>query len=171
MTKALSSLRTRVVAVALCLALAAGMAWFAHKYFAVQLSELVARLWPPATTEQIETRRLHKISGWFSRDCGHVPRHGDADAAIACANDALRSGKRFYVSFDYVGIDSHGTSGLAMGADRKVYEVVTDDLRGGAVGALNIRDGNVNVDVIGCESAPVERTGFRANRFLTCRPE
>ena len=162
----------RIAAIVLiCAAVVAGSALFIHKYFALEYDAAVSSLWPPPTTRQIETRRLRKIAGWFSRDCGHVSYRGDADAAIACASEALKSGQRFYVSFDYIGVDSHGTSGLALDSQRKVYEVVTDELGGGAVGMVGTSGRVLNVSVVACEAAPVERSFYPANRFLTCHPE
>ncbi len=111
MTHYRSGWRKIAVIVLLCSVVVAGAAWFIDKYFALEFNALIARIRPVPTAQQIEIRRLRKIAGWFSRDCGHVPRHGDADPAIACAKDALNSGERFYVSFDYVGVDSRGTTG------------------------------------------------------------
>jgi|SRR5271165_649529 len=143
--------------------------WFIEKYFGIEAHAVAARLWPPATADQIEERQLHSIAGWFSADCGHVQHREDADRAIACAQGALKSGQRFYVAFDYVGLDSHGITGLARNSEGKVYEVVTDDLGRGAFGAVNrhVR----NVTVTRCEVAPTERTSYPANRYLTCFPE
>lgn len=149
----------------------AGSAWFIHKYFALEVNAVVVRIWPPPTPQQVEARRLRKIAGWFSRDCGHVAHRRDADAAIACATDALKSGRRFYVSFDYVGVDSHGTTGLALDSQRKVYEVVTDELGSGAFGGVGTSGRILSVNVIACDTTPVERSSYPANRFLTCHPE
>jgi hypothetical protein len=73
--------------------------WFTNKYFGIEAQALVARLWPPSTANQVEARQLHAIAGWFSIDCGHARHREDADHAIACAQDALKSRRRFYVAF------------------------------------------------------------------------
>jgi hypothetical protein len=96
----------------------------------------MTRLWPPSSANQVEARRLHAIAGWFSIDCGRVRHRENADHAIACAQDALKSRRRFYVAFDYVGMDSQGVTGLARNSELEVYEVRTDDLGRGALGAV-----------------------------------
>jgi hypothetical protein len=153
------------------LAVASGSVWFIKKYFLLEANALVMRIWPPPSTQQAEERQLRKIAGWFSRDCGHVPRHGDADAAIACANAAMKAGQRFYVSFDYVGLDSHGTTGLARDSQRRVYEVTADELGQGAFGSVATAGRVLNVTVTSCETAPIERTSYPANRYLTCHAD
>jgi hypothetical protein len=129
---------------------------------------MLVRIWPPPTTQQIEARQLRKIAGWFSLDCGHVPRHKDADPAIACAMNALRSHERFRVSFDYVGLDSHGTTGLAANSVGEVYEVTTDELGVGWAGAIATAGSLRNVTVTRCDRAPVEKMSYPANRLLSC---
>jgi hypothetical protein len=143
--------------------------WFIEKYFGIEAHAVAVWLWPPSTVDQIEARHLHTIAGWFSVNCGHVRHREDADHAIACEQGALKSGHRFYVEFDYVGLDSHGISGLARNSEGEVYEVVTDDLGRGAFGAVSrhVR----NVTVTRCEATPTEQTSNAANRYLTCFPE
>jgi hypothetical protein len=150
-------------------ALGGGSVWFINKYFGIEAGALVARLWPPSTAYQVEVRQLHTIAGWFSIDCGHVRHREDADHAIACAQGALKSGQRFFVAFDYVGVDSHGVTGLARNSEGEVYEVSTDDLGRGIFGTVSRHARTVTVTR--CEVAPTERTSYPANRYLTCFPE
>jgi hypothetical protein len=166
-----TSAKVRRLATALLafIALVGGSAWFINKYFGIEAQALVARLWPPSTANQVEARQLHAIAGWFSIDCGHVRHRDDADHAIACAQDALESRQRFYVAFDYVGVDSHGVIGLARNSEGEVYEVRTDDLGRGALGAVSRHARTATVTR--CEAAPTERTSYPANRYLTCFPE
>jgi hypothetical protein len=163
--------RTLLIGVSFLIALS-GSVWFTSKYFALEANAVtnvvIGKLWPRPTTQQVEIRKLRQLSGWFSRNCGHVRRHTDADAAIACALSSLKAGQRFYVSFDYVRIDSHGTIGLAADSNRTVYEVTTDDGRYEDKGEL--RNG-VNVSVIRCETPPIELTSDPRNRYLTCHPD
>lgn len=150
-------------------ALGGGSAWFINKYFGIEAQALVAPLWPPSTANQVEARQLQANAGWFSSDCGHVRHREDADHAIACAQDALKSRRRFYVAFDYVGVDSHGVTGLARNSKGEVYEVRTDDIGRCALGAVSRHERTVTVTR--CEMAPTERTSYPANRYLTCFPE
>ncbi len=144
--------------------------WFVNKYFWLEAHSLTERFWPPLTAEQVEHKQLRRIAGWFSLDCGHVRHRENADRAIACADEALKTGRRFYVSFDYVGIDSHGATGLAANSKHEVYEAVTDELGRGSLGyvgtAGTVRTTNVNR----CENPPVEQTSPPVNRYLTCHP-
>lgn len=156
--------------------------WFVNKYFWFEAHSLIARFWPLPTAEQVEQKQLRRIAGWFSLDCGHVRHREHADRAIACADEALKTGRRFYVSFDYVGIDSHGATGLAANWKHEVYEAVTDELGRGSLGYVGttgrfhcsafqllpctVRTTNVSR----CENPPVEQTSPPANRYLTCHP-
>jgi hypothetical protein len=143
-------------------------AWFVNTYFGIEVRALAMRLWPPPTAEQVENQHLRKIAGWFSLDCGHVRHHEDADRAIACAQRALRTGQRFYVAFDFVGLDSHGTTGVAVNAEGRVYEVNTDQLAGRASEPVPTTNPRIDVTVTRCEHTPIEQTSFRSNRYLTC---
>ena len=166
-----TSVKVRRLVIALLgfVALAGGSAWFINKYFGIEAEALATRVWPSPTTQQVEVCQLPKIAGWLSLDCGHV-RHGeDADPAIACAQGALKSGRRFYVAFEYVGVDSHGVTGLARNSEGEVYEVSTDELGRGAFGAVSRHARTVTVTR--CEVAPTERTSYPANRYLTCFPQ
>jgi len=143
-------------------------AWFVNKYFGIEARSAIAHIWPPPTTREVEARQLRRISGWFSVDCGHVPRHTDADPAIKCAMNALRSHERFRVSFDYMGLDSHGVTGLAANSAGEVYEITTDELGVGWGGAIATADRLRSVTVTRCDRAPVEETSYPANRLLSC---
>jgi hypothetical protein len=143
-------------------------AWFINKYFGIEAQALVAQLWPPPTAQQVEVHQLRKIAGWFSLDCGHVRHREDADHAIACAQGALKSGRQFYVTFDYVGFDSHGASGLAANSKGDVYEVDTDEMGGGWGGYVATTGIARTVTVMRCQKAPIEQTSHPANRNLTC---
>jgi hypothetical protein len=142
--------------------------WFVNKYFGIEARALPVRLWPPPTVDQDELRQLRKIAGWFSLDCGHVRRREDADRAIACVQGALRTGQQFYVAFDYVGLDSHGATGLASNPRTGVYEVDTDELGRGWGGYVATTGIVRTVTVTHCETAPIEQTSYPANRYLTC---
>jgi hypothetical protein len=168
-----TSVKVRRLAAALLafVALGGGSAWFINKYFGIEAQGLAARLWPPPTAQQVEVRQLRKIAGWFSLDCGHVRYRENADRAIACAQDALRARRRFYIAFDFRGIDSHGTTGLAATSEGAVYQVVTEQLTGGWGGYVR-NDGRVHKPIIVlCQKAPFERTEYPANRFLSCLAE
>jgi hypothetical protein len=92
--------RTRAVAL-LSFALVIGFSvWFVEKYFWLEAHSVIGRFWPPATVEQVERKKLRQIAGWFALDCGHVRYREDADPAISCALEAVKSGRRFYAAFD-----------------------------------------------------------------------
>jgi hypothetical protein len=164
-----AKMRHLAIAVLGFVALGGGSAWFINKYFGIEAESLAERLWPRPTAQQVEVRQLRKIAGWFSLECGHVRHREDADPAIACAQGALKSAQRFYVAFDYVGVDSRGITGLARNSEGQIYEVSTDDLGLGAFGAVSRR--RRTVTVTRCEAAPSERISYPANRYLTCFPE
>jgi hypothetical protein len=168
-----TSAKVRRLATALLafVALGGGSAWFIHKYFGIEAQGLAARLWPTTTAQQVEVRQLRKIAGWFSLDCGHVRYRENADRAIACAEDALRARRRFYIAFDSRGFDSHGTTGLAANSEGAVYEVVTGQLTG-VWGGYVRNDGRVHKPtIVLCQKAPFEQTSYPANRFLSCLAE
>lgn len=152
--------RLALIAIIAVAALAAFSVWFINKYFSTNVQAAIDRLWPPPTAEQVDVRELRKIAGWFSVDCGHVRNPMDADRAIACAQKALKMKRRFYVAFDFVGIDSHGATGLARGWRGVVYEVGTDQLFGDL---YTVPKAAVNR----CETPPVEKR-YGWNRYLTC---
>jgi len=145
--------------------------WFVNKYFWLEAHALVVRLWPPPTVQQIEQRRLHRIAGWFSLDCGHVHHREDADAATTCALQALKSRQRFYVAFDYVGLDSHGTTGLALDARGALCQVDTDQMGGGFGGYVCCSQRISEPQVYRCKQPPTEKTSYIANRYLSCISE
>lgn len=155
---------------AFCLVALSGFsAWFINKYFAIEAQALAVRIWPAPTTDHVENKELRRIAGWFSLDCGHVRYRENADRAIACAQDALKAQRRFYVAFDYRGLDS--PTGIAANSEGAVYEVVTDQLTAGWAGYV-YNDGRVNAPtVIPCKKAPIERASCPANRYLTCLAE
>lgn len=160
-------MRPLIAIVGLCALSAIGSAWFVNKYFAIEAHALAMRLWPPATLQTVEARRLRQIGGWFSTDCGHVRHHQDPTTSIACANESLQSRRPFHVAFEWVGIDSHGITGLAGNAAGEVYEVTTDEISAGG-GIANSRPARI-VTVTRCERAPVERViGMRGDRILSC---
>ena len=162
--------RTTLAATLLAVAVITFSIWFVNKYFGLDAHSLVVRLWPPPTAEEAEKKQLHRIAGWFSVDCGHVGRRENADRAIACAHEALKAGRRFYVSFDYVGWDSHGTTGLAENSKHEVYEVVTDELGRGSLGYVATTGTVRTTNVSFCEKPPVEGTWPLSKHYLTCHP-
>jgi hypothetical protein len=163
-----AKVRRLAIAVFGLVALGGGSAWFINKYFGIEAQVLAARLWPPPTAQQVEVHQLRKIAGWFSLDCGHVRHREDADRAISCAKSALRTRRPFYVAFDYVGFDSHGTSGLAANSKGDVYEVHTDEMGRGWGGYVATTGTARTVTVMPCQKAPIEETSHPANRNLTC---
>ena len=165
--------KVRIVTIAaFCLAAVGSFSvWFVSKYFGVETQALALRIWPPPTTDQVEKRQLRKIAGWISRDCGHVHYRENAERAIACAENALKKGRRFYVAFDFRGFDSHGTTGLVANSEGAVFEVVTEQLTGGWGGYVR-NDGRIHMPrVLPCKKAPIEQTAYPANRFLSCLAE
>ena len=163
--------RKRLLVAVLSSAIVIGFSiWFVNKYFLLEAQSVIARFWHPPTAEQLEDKRLRRIAGWFSLDCGHVRYRENPDRAIACAGDALRTGRRFYVSFDYVGVDSHGVTGLAATSKHEVYEVVTDELGRGHLGYVATTGTVRTTNVSRCEKPPAEQTSLPANRYLTCHP-
>jgi hypothetical protein len=132
--------------------------WFVNKYFWIEAHSVIARFWPPPTAEQVEQKQLRRIAGWSSLDCGHVHHRGDAGPAISCALQALESGRRFYVAFDYVGLDSHGTIGLALNAQGVLYEVDTDQMGGGWGGYVCCGRRISEPQVRRCKKAPTEQS-------------
>jgi len=167
-----ASVKARRVAITSLLVVVIGIcsSWFIHKYFWLEACDLAVWLWPPPTAAQIEQRHLRKIAGWFSLDCGHVRYHKNADAAIACAQGALKTGRRFHVSFDSIGWDSHFTIGLAANSVRAVYEVDTNEMPGVVGYSDNIGIGRT-VTVTRCAAGTIaEVSNYRANRYLHCLP-
>jgi len=160
--------RRALTVILILLVLGSVAAWFMNKYFWIEEQALITRIWPAPTVRQIEEQRLRKIAGWFSRDCGHVPHRADADPAITCAREAIKTGQPFYVSFDYVGLDSHGTIGLAANRRHQVYEVSTDELGRGFLGQVATTGTMRTVTVTRCEESPTEQNALPGNRFLSC---
>ncbi len=164
-------MRRTLTAALLSFAIVIGFStWFVNKYFWLEAHSLIARFWLPPTAEQVEQKQLRRIAGWFSLDCGHVRHRENADRAIACAAQALKTGRRFYVSFDYVGIDSHGATGLAANSKHEVYEAITDELGRRSLEYMGTTGIVGTTNVSRCENPPVEQTSIPANRYLTCHP-
>lgn len=143
--------------------------WFIDKYFGIEAHAIAVRLWPPPSVDKIETRQLRKIAGWFSLDCGYVRHHENADAAISCATSALRARKSFYVSFDFVGIDSRGVIGVAANRSGEVFQVTTDQLGGGYLGMVATSGIVRTLTVSRCGKPPFEERSYPSNRYLVCR--
>jgi hypothetical protein len=163
--------RRTLTAVLLSFAVVIGFSiWFVNKYFWLEAHSLITLVWPTPTAEQVEQTQLRRIAGWFSLDCSHVHHRENGDGAIACADEALKTGRPFYVSFDYVGIDSHGATGLAANSKHEVYEAVTDELGRGFLGYVGTTGTVRTTNVSRCENRPVEETSMPANRYLTCHP-
>lgn len=162
----------RLVVFVVCAIVAIGsLAWFIDKYFGIEAHAMAERLWPTPTTEQLETRKLREIAGWFSVNCGHIRRHENADVAISCATSALTAQKPFYISFDIIGLDSKGIVGLAADHSGKVFQVTTDQLGRGAFAAIATSGPIRKMTVARCEKPPVEETttSYPVNHFLSCR--
>ena len=138
--------------------------WFVQKYFGIEAHGLAMRLWPPATADQVAQRQLHSAASWFSLDCGHV-RHGENSTdAIACTQDALRTGRRFYVAFDWVENDSKGTTGLVANS-KGLYEVDTLEFRYESIGGPTV---DVSGNIADCQKFPIHTISHRGDRVLTC---
>jgi len=162
-------MRRTIVTIAVSALVVVGVSvWFLNKYFGIEARLLLLRLWPPPSVEQVERRNLCKIAGWFSINCGHVRHRQNADPAISCATSALKAGKPFYVSFDYVGMDSTGATGLAANSKGTVYQVTTDQLGGGAFGYIATSGTVRTVSITPCQRPPTEHTSYPANRVLSC---
>lgn len=140
-------------------------AWFINKYFGIEAHAFAVRFWPPPTAAQVEVRQLREIAGWFSLDCGHVRRRVEVDRAITCAQGALKTGRRCYVAFDYVGSDSYGVMGLAANSKDAIYEVRTDELGCGEFGCVATTGIARTVDITRCERPTIEET---SQGYLTC---
>jgi hypothetical protein len=145
--------------------------WFVNKYFWIEAHSVMARVWPPPTVQQVERKELQRIAGRFSLDCGHVRHRQDADTAISCALQALKSGHRFYVAFDYVGLDSHGTTGLALNPEGVLYQVETDQMGGGLAGVVCCSQRISKARTYRCKNPPTEEVMYPANRYLSCIPQ
>jgi len=159
----------RAFAMGICaLVVVACSVWFVNKYFGIEAHAMTVRLWPPSAAEQVETRKLHSIAGWFSLNCGHVRHRENAEFAISCATDALKTRKPFYVSFDFIGLDSTGVIGLAGNRNGAVFQVTTDELGRGAFGMIGTSGPIRTVTVNRCQKPPIEQTSFPANWYLVC---
>jgi hypothetical protein len=166
------SLQRTWAAVLLSFAIVIGFSvWFVEKYFWIEAHSVIVRFWPPPTVERVEHKKLRQIAGWLSLDCGHVRHREDADPAISCALDALKSGRRFYVAFDVVGLDSHGTTGLALSAEGVLYQVDTDQMSGGWAGYVCCSRRISDPQVYRCKKPPTEEISYPANRSLSCIPD
>src|SRR6478609_10451670 len=162
----------RVLTVLVCVIVVIGsLVWFVNKYLGIEAHAIAERLWPSPTTEQLETRKLREIAGWFSINCGHIRRHQNSDVAISCATNALTARKPFYISFDFIGFDSTGIIGLAANRSGKVFQVTTDQLGRGAFAATATSGPIRKMTVARCEKPPVEETStsYPVNHFLSCR--
>ena len=142
--------------------------WFVEKYFWIEAHSVLVRLWPPPTVEEIEQKQLRRIAGWLSVDCGHVRHRQDAGPAISCALQAVKSKRRFYVAFDYVGLDSHGATGLALDAQGTLYQVDTDQMGGGFGGYVCCSQRVSEPRIHRCKNLPTEEISYPANRSLSC---
>ena len=159
----------RAFATTVCaLIVVASSVWFVNKYFGIEAHAMAVRLRPPVTAEQVETRKLHSIAGWFSLNCGHVRHRENADSAISCATNALNNRKPFYVSFNFIGLDSTGVIGLAANRNGTVFQVTTDELGRGAFGRIGTSGPIRTVTVAGCQKPPIDQTSFPGNRYLVC---
>ena len=161
-------MRRRWAAALLFSAIVSFSVWFVDKYFWTEAHSVIGRIWPPPTVQQVEHKKLRQIAGWFAVDCGNVRHRGDAGPPISCALKALRSGQRFYVAFDYVGLDSHGTTGLALDAEGVLYQVYTNQMGGGWAGYVCCGQHVSEPQIYRCKKPPTEEISYPANRSLSC---
>jgi len=161
-------MRRTLAAVLLSSVVVIGFSMFIEKYFWIEAHSVIARLWPPPTVEQVEQKELRRIAGWFSLDCGHVRHREDAGPAISCALQALKSGRRFYVAFDYVGLDSHGVTGLVSNPEGVLYRVDTDQMGSGWAGYVCCGRRVSKPQIYRCKKPPTEWVSYPANRSLSC---
>jgi hypothetical protein len=126
-----STMRRAITIGTICAVTLSVTFWFLTKYFAVEVQSMKSRLLPPPTTEQFESQHLRRTAGWFSRDCGVVKLHDDPSKAMLCASSAMRERHSFRVAFEWVGVDSHGLTGLAGTSSGDIYEITTDEMSAG----------------------------------------
>jgi len=98
------------------------------------------------------------MADWFSVDCGHVRHLQNAENAIACVQDALKTGQEFRVAFDWVRFDSRGTVGLIENSTG-LHEVDAVDFRRGT---------EVLVEVSDCPKHSIETISYRDDLVLSC---
>jgi len=72
--------------------------------------------------------RLKSLAGEKAIACGDVGVKGNTDRANGCVQDAFRSGKPFYVSYQGQGFDSVGSTALAMDSAKNFYALVSDSM-------------------------------------------
>ncbi len=83
----------------------------------------------------------------------------------------MKARKPFYVSFDFIGIDSTGSVGLAANRDGDLFEVTTDQLGRGAFGAVANGGTVQNVTVTSCGTAPTYHVSYGGTHYLSCVPQ
>jgi hypothetical protein len=82
---------------------------------------------PSALNSRIQSR-LKSLAGERATACGDVAIKGTTERANACAQDAFRSGKPFYVSYQHQGLDSVGSIALAMDSAKTLYILESDSM-------------------------------------------
>lgn len=81
-------------------------------------------------------KRLRRLAGDNSKDCGVVGIAQSQVAANECALESFKKSAPFYVRFIYLNVDSESVVGYAGDAKGNVYEVEywTSMIKGGGVG-------------------------------------
>ena len=82
---------------------------------------------PSALNSRLQSR-LKSLAGEKAIACGDVAIKGNTEHANACAQDAFRSGKPFYVSYQGQGFDSVGSIALAMDSAKNFYSLISDSM-------------------------------------------
>ena len=82
---------------------------------------------PSALNARFQSR-LKSLAGENAIACGDVAIKGNTEYANACAQDAFRSGKPFYVSYQGQGFDSVGSIALAMDSAKNFYSLISDSM-------------------------------------------
>lgn len=82
----------------------------------------------PSTLNIRLQNRLKSLAGEKAIACGDVAIKGSTKLANACTQDAFRSGKSFYVSYQGQGFDSVSSTALAMDSAKNFYVLLSDTM-------------------------------------------
>ena len=82
---------------------------------------------PSALNIRVQSR-LKSLAGATAIACGDVVVKGNTERANVCAQDAFRSGKPLYLSYQHQGLDSVGSIALAMDSAKNLYILESDSM-------------------------------------------